>query len=131
MALFKEHLIIIHWLDGETLNQKEKLPPQGQNSYLFKKLEPRFADPKFGFLHKITYGNTTNRRPSSSVFTEKGEDIGIFFKEIMVHKIESKNTAVACVPDHKGMEESELTRPRAGEAQKAQKARQGPQHCTG
>lgn len=43
-----------HWLDGETLNQKEKLLAEGHNSYLLKKLEPRFADSKFGFLHKIT-----------------------------------------------------------------------------
>lgn len=34
----------------------------------------------------------------------------------MVHGIESKNRAAACVPEHKGVEESELTRPRAGEA---------------
>lgn len=37
----------------------------------------------------------------------------------MVHGIESKNRAAACVPEHKGVEESELTRPRAGEAQGA------------
>lgn len=37
----------------------------------------------------------------------------------MVHRTESKNRAAACVPEHKGVEESELTRPRAGEAQRA------------
>lgn len=79
--------------------------------YLLEKsglqLRSDLSAPNSGFFPKATQANTADRRPSSSVFSEKGEGAAFLQKAIMIHRHESKNRVAAGVLEGQGPEQRE------------------------